>query len=447
MTDEPRSGVGRAWHKRVAAVLTLGMAVAGIAALAASLTGSQRVTGGRIPALAWSDSSLHGAAPRSRLFRLATRSYSVRRVPGGLLLRNQEQRFRARFGLQGLVVQGGGAVLGLHLSGYGYGDAVRGVGSVAPRAYANRVVYQRGSLTESYANEPAGLEQTFRLMTPPQPHRTGLLTLMLAVSGNMRRAVANRGDAVIFTGAHESLAYRGLSATDARGNRLRAQLRLRSSRLVLRIDDRNARYPLRIDPYIQRADTASRYPQAVLVDHPTVYYRLDETTGTLASDSSGNHFDASYEENPHLGSPGALLGDSDTGVAATSAAGNPGPMLSQSGDQLPAGKSARTLEAWVNYDNYDCSFGKCNLGTGAFNLFQYGDVAGGHGFSVQIGAGAQSITVSGDSSSTPVTATPQDGFTPPVGSVSGWHLLDVTYDGNTVEIYQAGCIERCTSGS
>ena len=92
---------------------------------------------------------------------------------------------------------------------------------------------------------------------------------------------------------------------------------------------------------------------------------------------------------------------------------------------------------------YDCSFGKCpGWAANAFNLFQYGDVAGGHGFAVQIGANQQSITVAGASTSTPVSVTPVAGFAAPAptnnASVSNgsWHLLDITYDGNTVDVYQ-----------
>ena len=47
-------------------------------------------------------------------------------------------------------------------------------------------------------------------------------------------------------------------ATDARGRALRSWLELAEGHLLIRVDDRGASYPLRIDPFIQRAElTAS----------------------------------------------------------------------------------------------------------------------------------------------------------------------------------------------
>jgi hypothetical protein len=48
------------------------------------------------------------------------------------------------------------------------------------------------------------------------------------------------------------LRYRGLLATDARGDRLPAWFSLRPGRVEIRVADRGARYPLRIDPFVQQ---------------------------------------------------------------------------------------------------------------------------------------------------------------------------------------------------
>jgi hypothetical protein len=58
---------------------------------------------------------------------------------------------------------------------------------------------------------------------------------------------------VIFSGPGVSLAYRGLVASDALGRQLPARIELRGDRLLLRIDDRGARYPVRVDPFVQQA--------------------------------------------------------------------------------------------------------------------------------------------------------------------------------------------------
>ena len=44
------------------------------------------------------------------------------------------------------------------------------------------------------------------------------------------------------------------SAIDANGHTLPATLALQDHRILLRISDRNARYPVRIDPFIQQGN-------------------------------------------------------------------------------------------------------------------------------------------------------------------------------------------------
>ena len=78
-----------------------------------------------------------------------------------------------------------------------------------------------------------------------------MLTLALAVSGNLRATLSD--GAVTFSGAGQSLAYRGLVASDATGRRLPARIQLVRGRLLIDVDVAGARYPLRIDPLIQEA--------------------------------------------------------------------------------------------------------------------------------------------------------------------------------------------------
>src|SRR5262245_21018646 len=60
-------------------------------------------------------------------------------------------------------------------------------------------------------------------------------------------------------------------------------------------------------------DSAS-YSQTILADHPTMYWRLGDRSGKTAFDASGNGNDAIYVNRPHLGNPGAIVGDADTAV-------------------------------------------------------------------------------------------------------------------------------------
>ncbi len=56
------------------------------------------------------------------------------------------------------------------------------------------------------------------------------------------------------------------------------------------------------------------YNAAVLADSPLAYWRLGETSGTTAADSSGNNRSGSYVASPSLNQPGALAGDTNRAV-------------------------------------------------------------------------------------------------------------------------------------
>ncbi len=168
---------------------------------------------------------------------------------------NPAQRLRAGFSRGGVTVAAGAARLGITLSAYGYASALRPLGSVAPLVSANRVSYAHGSLTEWYVNGPFGLEQGFDVAARPSTGN-GPLTLSLALSGNLDVRL-ERG-LLLLRGRGVTLRYGGLLATDARGRMLHSWLGLVRGHVLIRVDDRGAAYPLRIDPFIQQAElTAS----------------------------------------------------------------------------------------------------------------------------------------------------------------------------------------------
>ena len=110
-------------------------------------------------------------------------------------------------------------------------------------------------MREWYRNGPLGLEQGFELEQSPGVGN-GPLTLSLALSGDLRARLIGGG--VSLTGRGTALRYAGLVVRDARGRKLRAWVELRHERVLIRIADRGARYPLRIDPWIQNGElTAS----------------------------------------------------------------------------------------------------------------------------------------------------------------------------------------------
>jgi len=83
-----------------------------------------------------------------------------------------------------------------------------------------------------------------------------------------------------------------------------------------------------------------RYKSAVLADGPVIYYRLDESSGTTAADSSGNGRDAAYTGNATLDQPGATS-DGDSAITGS------GTMVGYpSGAGLATGSAPRSVECW-----------------------------------------------------------------------------------------------------
>ncbi|MBI2440966.1 MAG: hypothetical protein HYV35_06290 [Lentisphaerae bacterium] len=212
---------------------------------------------------------------------------------------NPNQHFNARFDAQGACVVSGGTHWNLRVQAWGYGDALpaelKNTIVPAPFVSANRVEYHRGALTEWYVNGPLGLQQGFTVHAPParlrQPcsaialrdgesairpwrdfarpaprqerHDTncGPLTFVLNLpAGDIHSQVdADQAGLTLLTyssigGKREpALRYSGLTALDADGARLPAWLETRENKLLVRVDDKGARYPITIDPFIQQA--------------------------------------------------------------------------------------------------------------------------------------------------------------------------------------------------
>jgi Bacterial Ig-like domain (group 3)/IPT/TIG domain/Concanavalin A-like lectin/glucanases superfamily len=165
------------------------------------------------------------------------------------------------------------------------------------------------------------------------------------------------------------------------------------------------------------AGTPSRYEEVILADHPIIYLPLTETSGSIAFDHSKNGLDGTYDLGVVHEGPGPLLDEPNVAVYGE------GQVVSQSGDKLPSGSSPRTVEFWLH-----------NVATESFTPFRYGDIEGGHGFAVTLHTGTLTVEANGHS----VSATTADGFGHWCCDGTGWHMVDVTYDGTSADIYQDG---------
>jgi hypothetical protein len=191
---------------------------------------------------------------------------------------NAMNKFTADFTSAGMDVAGGSAHLHIRLAGYGYGDALNPVADVAPLASSNRVEYHRGWLTEWYVNGPVGLEQGFTISKAPGKAKGQPLTIALTLAGDLTAVVDSERELKLRDRAGKTdLRYTGLSARDASGKDLPARLEMCGERLLLRVNDDGARYPLVIDPWVQLAKLTSSdgegndaFGDSVAIDGDTV---------------------------------------------------------------------------------------------------------------------------------------------------------------------------------
>lgn len=156
----------------------------------------------------------------------------------------------ADFGVGAVAVSTSGGSAALELTGAGRGSRLRSPALVSLGANGNRVMYDRGWVREWYAAGPLGIEQGFTI-----EHRAlgaGLLSLALELGGSLRPARSGSEVQMLTRRGEVAMRYGGLVAVDASGHRLPATLKLRGRRLWLQVDDRSARYPVRIDPLLQQ---------------------------------------------------------------------------------------------------------------------------------------------------------------------------------------------------
>ncbi|HEY2571728.1 MAG TPA: IPT/TIG domain-containing protein, partial [Solirubrobacteraceae bacterium] len=163
----------------------------------------------------------------------------------------------AKFDRGGVAIEAGSVGVHMSLQAIGSEASSLAVAEAAPSARANRVSYARGQVSEWYRNGPLGVEQGFAIPRVPAGAQSGALTLTMALSGNARAALSGDGRSIVFSHGSTSLSYGALTATDASGRTLHSWLAVTPGRLSLHVNAAGARYPLTIDPLIQKGGKLS----------------------------------------------------------------------------------------------------------------------------------------------------------------------------------------------
>ena len=140
----------------------------------------------------------------------------------------------------------------MKLRAYGYEGSTHAPQGAELKAVDNRLEYRRGDLVEWYINDGRGLEQGFTLSEQPGKRSDRDLLIELEFDGSLSPDWKQGSEAIVFTDAEGQtvLHYGGLLAWDARGRHLPVVLAAHKGGFALRVDDRQAVYPITIDPIV-----------------------------------------------------------------------------------------------------------------------------------------------------------------------------------------------------
>jgi hypothetical protein len=190
--------------------------------------------------------------------------------------------------------------------------------------------------------------------------------------------------------------------------------------------------------YTVPGSTAPSYVTTVLGNHPSLFYRLGDSTPEAMTDSSGNSPPSAGDSAPgyydYAGNapygypivnlnqrPGALLSDPNAPAVTDVGTSSEFSGIGTGGQTAPSGASPRTAEVWMKTSQASFS-PACLVG--------WGSSATDDAFDVCISASNQ-IVVSGFRD--------DHDFTTPYAVNDGtWHLVTVTSNGSNITVYLDG---------
>ena len=199
---------------------------------------------------------LAGCAPTSSSLPGASgpSGSSFQEDPGGLVAHTPGHRLHTRADAWGVHIQTGLDAISLRTRAVGRGADLTTLPATEPTLDLDGHGIDRasGDLVERWHTSPAGLEQAWSLEAPPEGD--GPLTLAVAVGG---ATPSLDGARVVLAGAEgERLFYHGLSAWDADGVTLPAELAVQNGEIHIAVDDAGAVYPIQVDPIAATATTS-----------------------------------------------------------------------------------------------------------------------------------------------------------------------------------------------
>lgn len=244
----------RSGRRRIRTALALVLFAASLAGSAAGLASAVKDDGA-------GDLDWTGRYAISGAIGLDQQSYHAHDEGGVIRWRNPDQSMSLAFG-ETVVVELDDRRLSWRLAAVGRGATRTAFDTVKARIEApNRVVYRHGPVTDWYVNGPFGVQHGVTVAERPDglPGPAFVEIEVGADDAPLAARVSDDGRHATIVGADGELMHYGrLVVVDADGRELPAHIETAGdagpvNRLRIVVDDRTARYPLIIDPFMQRA--------------------------------------------------------------------------------------------------------------------------------------------------------------------------------------------------
>lgn len=162
---------------------------------------------------------------------------------------NPENRYNIHFGEQGLKLNSAGWEFAMTLTSYGQENNLRPVQKGQLSTDGNKVIFDRGSISEWYVNHTRGLEQGFTLEKPIGYSEASPVILSLSFSGELNPQLKAKGKSVAFYNEKShAFDYENLKAFDSEGRDLAASLVLKDDGVQIHVDAEEAIWPITVDP-------------------------------------------------------------------------------------------------------------------------------------------------------------------------------------------------------
>jgi hypothetical protein len=228
---------------------------------------------------------------------------------------------------------------------------------------------RQSTITEWYENRPEGIEQGFTINAPPE-RGAGVaanepLRLRLGIAGDLRARLRDDGQEIVLTDkdGRSALSYGKLSAVDADGKQLAARMEASTDGLeiALVVDDRDAAYPIVIDPIV-----------ATLLTSPPLNAGQGAQVGELFGYAVALDGDRAIVGAPRFDFLSGSISDVDSGTVYPLGR-NGSTWTLAGGNSFPTASGLCGYSVAISGDNYVFGCPGSNNNTGSVFLIQSGD--------------------------------------------------------------------------